>query len=229
MVLMKNKINFEDFFEIYLFTDHKNEGPYSKLGEFISFLKYNKAMFPYKFSYVGQGDDLIPDLTLNENILMNFSPNSLTTDKENQFQDYLREQPNRYLEELYRKIISPGELTAHSDAQMKKLASLFKSLIYEGQFIFLEEPEKLLEREHLDLFTSALKEQIAREKINVFIFSNNQALWNKYVDKLVTRKKDYSFKVEKAVTNKFIFEDQKIIPFTRPINRIPLIHKKIAA
>ena len=226
---MKNKINFEEYFEIYLFTDHKNEGPYSKLGEFISFLKYNKALFPYKFSYVGQGDDLIPDLTLNENILMNFSPNSLTTDKENQFQDYLKEQPNRYLEELYRKITSPAELTTHSNAQMKKLASLFKSLIYEGQFIFLEEPEKLLDQEHLDLFKMALKEQIERDKINVFIFSNNQTLWSHYVDKSVVRKKDYSFIVEKSSVTKFTFEDRKIVPITRSVHRTPLAHKKIAA
>ncbi len=226
---MKNKINFEEYFEIYLFTDHKNEGPYSKLGEFISFLKYNKALFPYKFSYVGQGDDLIPDLTLNENIMMNFSPNSLTTDKENQFQDYLKEQPNRYLEELYRKITSPAELTTHSNAQMKKLASLFKSLIYEGQFIFLEEPEKLLDQEHLDLFKMALKEQIERDKINVFIFSNNQTLWSHYVDKSVVRKKDYSFIVEKSSVTKFTFEDRKIVPITRSVHRTPLAHKKIAA
>jgi ABC-type lipoprotein export system ATPase subunit len=226
---MKNKINFEEFFEIYLFTDPKKEGPYSKLGEFISFLKYNKALFPYKFSYVGQGDDLIPDLTLNENIMMNFSPNSLTTDKENQFQDFLREQPNRYLEELYRKIISPSELTVHSDAQMKKITSLFKSLIYEGQFIFLEEPEKLLDSEHLDLFTKALKEQIEREKINVFIFSNNQTIWGNHVDKFVTRKKDFSFKIEKIIDKKMIQEDQKIIPIRRPIHRIILSNKKIAA
>ena len=226
---MKNKINFEEFFEIYLFTDSKNEGPYSKLGEFISFLKYNRALFPFKFSYVGQGDDLIPDLTLNENILMNFSPNSLTTDKENQFQDYLREQPNRNLEELYRKIVSPGELTAHSNGQIKKLASLFKSLIYEGQFIFLEEPEKLLDSEHLELFILALKEQIEREKINVFIFSNNREIWDKHANKFVSRKEDYSYQIEKARDDKKDLREGKVISLKPVKSKAHLLHKKIAA
>lgn len=192
------RVTFEESFEIYLFTDNTIENNYSKLNEFLSFLKFNKVNLPYKFSYVSRGDGLIPELSLNENILMDFSPDSLTAARELQFQEFLKEQPSRDLEKLYQKLATPHELPAHSDAQMKKLTSLIKSLIVEGQFIFLEEPEKDLDQECISLFISALKEHIARHKQNVFIYSSNLSLWAPHVHQQVTRKKDFSFAVEEV-------------------------------
>lgn len=195
------KINFEETFEIYLFTEPNLENNFSKLSEFISFLKYNKVNPPYKFSYVSRGDGFIPELTINENILMDFSADSLTAAREFQFQEFLGAQPNRDLENLYKKITLPHELPADSDAQMRKVASLIKSLIFEGQFIFLEVPELDLDPETLTLFISAMKEHIARNKQNVFIFSNNLKLWLPHVHQLVTREKNYRFSTEKIANN----------------------------
>lgn len=195
------KTNFEESFEIYLFTEKKTENNFSKLSEFLSFLKYNKINLPYKFAYVSRGDGLIPELTLNENILMDFSPNSLTAGREFQFQDFLKEQPNRDLEKLYQKIGVPHGLPVHSNAQMKKISSLVKSLIFEGQFIFLEEPEKDLDEECINLFISSLKDHIARHKKNVFIFSEHFNLWMPHVHLHVKREKDYSFRIEKISKN----------------------------
>ena len=193
------KQSFEDHFGIYLFTDPGEENQFSKLNEFISYLKFNKTQLPYKFSYVGRGETLIPELTLNENILMDFSPDSLTAAREYQFQDFLSVGPGAYLENLYRKVSLPHELPIHSDAQMKKVSSLIKSLISDGQFIFLEEPEKELDQDTFEIFIHALKEQIKNKKQNVFIFTHNLELWSKYATFMVNRKKDYSFTTEKIM------------------------------
>jgi len=199
--VLMTRVNFEETFEIYLFTDNGPEDNFSKLNEFLSFLKLNKVNLPYKFSYVGRGNGLIPELTLNENILMDFNPDSLTAAREFQFQEFLKEQPNRDLEKLYRKLAFAHELPAHSDAQMRKIASLIKSLISEGQFIFLEEPENDLDEECIALFISVLKDHIARDKQNVFIFSSNINLWLPHVHRHVKREKDYSFSTEKITKN----------------------------
>ena len=191
------KVNFEENFEIYLFTGAENGNNFSKLNEFLSFLKYNRGNLPYKFSYVSRGDGLIPELTLNENILMNFSPNSLTAAREFQFQEFLKELPNKDLEKLYQKIGIPHELPDQCDAQMRKVSSLIKSLIFEGQFIFLEEPEKDLDQECIGLFISSLKEHIKRNKQNVFIFSEDLKLWMPHVHQRVKREKDQKFVSEK--------------------------------
>lgn len=200
MILM-TRMTFEESFEIYLFTDNGLENNFSKLNEFLSFLKFNKVNLPYKFSYVSRGDGLIPEMTLNENILMDFSPDSLTAARELQFQEFLKAQPNRDLEKLYHKLATPHELPAHSDAQMKKLASLIKSLIVEGQFIFLEEPEKDLDDECKKLFINALKYHISRNKQNVFIYSTDLSLWSPHVQMQVTRERDFSFSVEEITKN----------------------------
>lgn len=195
------KVNFEENFQIYLFTDSGPENNFSKLNEFLSFLKYSRVNLPFKFSYVSRGDGLIPELTLNENILMNFSPNSLTAGREFQFQEFLKEQPNQDLEKLYQKIGVPHELPEQCDAQMRKVSSLIKSLIFEGQFIFLEEPEKDLDEECIGLFISSLKEHIRRNKQNVFIFSEDLNLWMPHVHHKVKREKDQKFIAEKISWN----------------------------
>lgn len=188
-----SKANFEETFEIYLFTEDSVDDNYSKLSEFISYLKFNKVNLPYKFSYVGRGDALIPELTLNENILMDFTPNSLTASKEIQFQEFLEEQQNKHLLNLYQKIASAHILPTNSDAQMRKVSSLIKSLIFEGQFIFLEDPEIDLDQETLSLFIQGLKDHISINKKNVFIFSRQLELWMPHANSHVKREKDYSF------------------------------------
>jgi ABC-type transporter Mla maintaining outer membrane lipid asymmetry ATPase subunit MlaF len=207
---MMSKNQFENTFNIYLFTGQEKDESFSQLSEFLAFLKYNKVHLPYKFSYVSSGTDaLIPDLTLNENILMDFSPDSLTASKQFQFQEFLKENPNRHLERLYQEITMPHELPAHTDTQMKKLSGLIKSLIFEGQFIFLEEPEIHLETESVKLFIDALKEHITRHKKNVFIFSRNIQLWSPHADNLVCREKDYTFSTKKMTSIKAWNHPQK--------------------
>lgn len=192
------KVNFEDTFDIYLFTEETGEN-FSRLSEFISFLKFNRVNLPYKFSYVSRGDNLIPDLTLIQNILMDWSPNSLTASKDMQFQEFLKEPHNSTLEHLYQKVALPNELPLHADAQMRKVSALLKAVVCEGQFIFLEEPEKDLDQETVSIFIAALRESIGRHKQNVFIFSHDLNLWMPHVNYHVKREKDYSFSIQKIV------------------------------
>jgi ABC-type lipoprotein export system ATPase subunit len=171
-----SKINFEDYFEIYLFNEQKNLQSSSKLNDFVS-----------------EVASLIPEMTLNQNILIDFSPNSLTESKEVQFQDFLKIPENKALEELYYTLELPHELPEQSNAQMKKVCSLIKSLLYEGEFIFLEAPETDLAPETLALFINALKERMSSRKINVLISSKTPEVWLSHAHSTIERSPDYSF------------------------------------
>ena len=195
------KINFEENFEIYLFTyEHLELGP-SKLNEFLAFLKYHKVPQPFKFSFVSKVASLIPEMTLNQNILIDFSPNSLTESKEIQFQEFLKDPKNHALEELYNTIALPHEMPSQSNAQMKKICSLIKSLLYEGQFLFIEEPENDLGPETLKLFMAALREHAKQRQMNIFIYSKDLSLWTPLSHKIVERKKDYTFMDSPVISN----------------------------
>lgn len=203
-----SKIDFEENFEIYLFKyDTLDLGP-SKLNEFLSFLKFHKVSLPFKFSFVSKEASLIPEMTLNENILIDFSPNSLTESKEVQFQEFLKDPKHRALEELYHTIALPHEMPGQSDAQMKKVCSLIKSLLYEGQFVFFEEPEIDLGPETLKLFTAALREHAKNCQMNIFIYSKDLPLWTPQTHKIVERKKDYSFHVT-PVSRNFMWKQER--------------------
>lgn len=194
------RINFDETFNIYLFSTAEAAGGPSQLNEFISFLKFSKASLPYKFSFVSSSSSLIPEMTLNENILIDFTANSLTESKVHQFQEFLKNQNNRSLEKLYHSLILPNEYPSQSDAQMNKVCSLIKSLLFEGDFIFLEEPEKDLDEETVNIFTEALKAQMKERPINVFLFSRNLPLWLAHAKYFVERKHDFSFQVN-AIEN----------------------------
>ena len=212
---LMTKINFEESFEIYLFTyDQVDLGP-SKLNEFLSFLKFHKVALPFKFSFVSKEASLIPEMTLNQNILIDFSPNSLTESKEVQFQEFLKDPKNHALEELYNTIALPHEMPGQSDAQMKKVCSLIKSLLYEGQFVFFEEPEIDLGPETLKLFTTALREHAKCNQMNIFIFSKNLDLWTPESHKIVERKKDFSFHVS-PVSRNYQWNEERANFFAKP-------------
>lgn len=190
-----SKINFEDNFEIYLFEEAVTDVSSSKLNEFLAFLKFHKVGHPYKFSFVSEVASLIPEMTLNQNILIDFSPNSLTESKDVQFQEFLKCHENGSLEELYYTLELPHELPEHSNAQMKKVCSLIKSLLYEGEFIFFEAPETDLDAHTLELFINALKERVSGRKINVLISSKTPELWAPHAHYSVRRAKDFSFAI----------------------------------
>jgi ABC-type lipoprotein export system ATPase subunit len=210
------KINFEESFEIYLFTcDHECVST-SKLNEFLAFLKFFKAASPYKFSFVAESANLIPEMSLNENILIDFSPNSLTESKEVQFQDFLKAQKNGFLEKLYQKIELPSQYPSEASAQMKKISNLIKSILSEGQFIFLEEPESGLGTETLSLFIETLKEHVANHRTNVFVYSKNPSMWMAHCHKIVERKKDFSFHVS-AISRNFEWQSKRADFYNPPV------------
>lgn len=203
-----SKINFEEYFEIYLFNYPNKTESSTKLGEFLSFLKFHKASLPYKFSFVAREASLIPEMTLNQNLLIDFSPNSLTESKEVQFQDFLKLPENVAFEKLYKTMELPHVFPEESDAQMKKVCSLIKALLCEGQFIFLEEPEIDLSPMTLSLFIIALKEHVRQHQVNVFIYSQNLSLWSPHSQKMVERNKDFSFQVAQVAKNYLWIEER---------------------
>jgi hypothetical protein len=210
-----SKIDFEENFEIYLFKYKDMDLGPSKLNEFLSFLKFHKVGLPFKFSFVSKVASLIPEMTLSENILIDFTPNSLTESKEVQFQEFLKDPKHRALEELYHTIALPHEKPGQSDAQMKKVCSLIKSLLYEGQFVFFEEPEIELAPETLKLFTAALREHAKNHQMNIFIYSKDLPLWTPQSHKVVERKQDFSFHVT-PVSRNFMWEQDRADFYATP-------------
>jgi ABC-type Mn2+/Zn2+ transport system ATPase subunit len=164
---------------------------------------------------------LIPEMSLVQNILIDFSSDSLTESKEMQFQDFLKIQNNRALEKLYQTIVLPNELPHLADAQMRKVCSLIKSLLSEGNFIFLEEPELDLDPSTLSIFISALKEHIKDRQINVFIYSKNLTLWMPHSQNLVERNSDFSFNIKLINTN-YLWDIEREKFFTQTMPKKPM-------
>ncbi len=178
---------------IYLFKKGANGGHGLALNEFLAFLKFQKVSMPYKFSFVPKENGLIKDLSLKENLLLDYAYDSLTEEKEVHFKNYLKVKKNIYLEDLYSKIINIHEKPENASPEESKIIHLIKSLINEKDFIFLDGPETNLSERSLNIFIKALELEIKTSNINVFIQTSDEGKFSSIISKIVTRSKDYNF------------------------------------
>lgn len=197
-----NKFEHDKNYAKFLFRKDPNCDHSSYLSEFMAFIKSQKITSPFTFAYVGDETNLMPNLTLNENILMNFSPRSLTTEKENQFEEYLNLKQNYYIKKLYNKLIDKDLIVHAANPEMKKIASLIKALITDSEYIFLENPEKDLSENIRILFTKALNTHLELNEINAFIYSSNEELWKPHCSHSVARNKYFQFHIESITVDK---------------------------
>lgn len=189
---MNLRNRFQERFEIYLFEWPKNaygnlpgkvdkgiidhhSGP--KVNEFISFLKYFKISKPYKFATISDENNLISDLSLIENVLMNLNNDSLTTTKENEFNEIVAFQKNPHLQEILDHFTEGERRPKEASKEAIKCAQLLSAMLSDVQYIFLESPEKDLSYKMFSIFLKALKFHCIEKNINVFVSSANPELW----------------------------------------------------
>lgn len=199
---MMNKFDHNKNYAKFLFLKDPNCDHSSHLSEFIAFIKSQKISSPFTFAYVGDQTNLMPNLTLNENILMNFSPRSLTTGKENQFEEYLDLKQNSYIKKLYGKLTDKNLIAQSAPLEMRKIASLIKALTADSEYIFLENPEKELSENVRILFTKALNTHLELNEINAFIYTSNPELWKPHCSHTVSRNNYFQFHIESIIVDK---------------------------
>lgn len=217
------KIDFNKNSHIYLFTQVKNSNS-SSLNEFMAFLKFNRSPIPYKFAFVEATPTLMNELSLNQNITIDFSGSSLTENKEVQFQEFLTERCNQKLKELYKEIEAVAKLQLYVDTKINKVTALIKALLKEADFIFLESPELSLDYKALNLFVSALKHQVQTKHQNIFIYSQDVEFWKIHADHVITRNEQQSFECTKIEEKSNVLTDEitsKIIKINQDISPNP--------
>lgn len=194
--------------EIYLFECSKERSGIDnyqfentqipKVNEFVAFLKYFQIPSPYKFTTISGELNLISDLSLKENILMNFNSDSLTSSKNHQFDEIIAGIQNPYIAPLL-QYFHEGDLKPNeASKEAIKCAELLRALLSDSHFIFMESPEKDLSYQLFSIFLKALKHHCKDKVVNVFISSPNPELWLNEAHFMIKRNEKFQFVVEKA-------------------------------
>ncbi len=197
---MNNLIHKKNY-ATFLFKADKTQYCSSFLAEFLAFIKSQKISLPFTFSYVGDETNLLPEISLNENIMIDFSTNSLTNEKINQFEEYLNLTQNFYVNKLYEKLTERDVKTSEATPEMKKIASLIKALTRDSEYIFLENPEKDLSENIRILFYKALQTHLENKQINAFIYTQNEEMWLPDCAFTVSRNKYFQFHIESTIVD----------------------------
>ncbi len=192
--------------ETLLFEVKNQRHNQSQLKDFIHFIKYCGRRGAIRFKHIEENAELLGNLTLKENLLLDLGQRNHT---ELKLCDLLEKEKRPKLAQLAKEIRNENSYPSQASFEDKKLISLIKVLLDKSEYLFLEKPEKNLSSKLQDLFFEAL--MASKEKYNqtIFITSEHRNLWQKYIDKIVTKSPSGHFKLDDTLQS---FESSNITP-----------------
>lgn len=206
------KEDFDSFSGIYLFKIDSPILTGSCLPIFMNYLKYNQGKGHYiksgHFTYIPQKAEMINNLTIEENLLLNFEVPFHQEEKSVAFKTFLQEHPNENLLHLYSLIDQVHFHPKDIDQELLKLAALFTIFITNRPFVFLEYPEAFLSEKTLQLFIHALKRECELKKISFFLVTNEEKAFQSLYYKNVFMEKNFTFSTGK-ISYQEDFEERK--------------------
>ncbi len=164
-----------------IYFESREQKSHATLKRFLTYLKVKKVPGPIRFAFIDEKGPLIPTLSLRDNISLESIPSTVSSDKEFTLEDYLERRGNHALTRLYKNIKLVEDFPSVVDSQTLKIASLIKGLLQDGQYLFLENPERFLDKENLQLFIEALVHQLKERKQTLLLKSSTPSVWSPYI------------------------------------------------
>ena len=171
--------------DIILFKYYNQPIPQSHLRNFINFLISKNIKYPIHFSHAeSEGQSLLKNLSLKENIYLE-RPQGFKINKETCMKTFLKANGNEYLIDLFESVTLWDEFPDNVDNQTRKLVVLLKALLLPSTYLFLESPEKHLDKKNFNLFAKALEYRRWSQETIIFISSPLNRYWENYANKEV--------------------------------------------
>lgn len=190
---MTNEFPLENM-DLALFENGSCLKEFSQLKDFLSFLKLYRRPSPFRFSHVETSGPLIENLTLQENLLLHVTGNEIK-DETTQILHLIEHTGNPHLMSFYNKIRLKNSMPIEVDDETRKAMALVKALIQDTDFLFLENPEKFLGKEMLNLFVQALVYKTATTGQIVVIRTRFKNIWGPHFTKRIYRDEKNFFQV----------------------------------
>lgn len=226
-----------DKMDLALFECLGEHSEFSQLKSFIGFLRLYRSAIPYNFSHVEVSGPLIGNLSLDENLLLH----SLVNEKESTktiINKLLEQTGNPYLINFYNSINLKHLRPSKVDDEARKSIALIKAMLQGQDFLFLENPEKFLSKQMLQLFMQALNYQSVTTGQIIVISTRFKNIWAGQLTKRIYRDENNFFQVSqysKSVNesllymkNTTIYEEQGRLKIVKPMVELLEINKKAA-
>ena len=226
-----------DKMDLALFESQHEHIEFSRLKDFISFLRLYKCPMPYSFSHVEVGGPLIENLSLDENLLLHTSVNKGET-TEGIIQKILEQTGNPHLLNFYNSISLKHLRPSQVDDKTRKSVALIKAMLQNQEFLFLENPEKYLCKQMLTLFTQALSYQSVTTGQIIVISTRFKNIWASQITKRIYRDENNYFQVShynKSVSDSILSmnnapkrEEEGLLKIVNPSDEFTETNKKAA-
>jgi len=172
----------------------------SSLPEVLKLLSYLNIKKPYSFTYISSDGDLVPSLTLRENILLESTlghkgVGASSTD------EYLKDNCNPHLVELISHVRLLDLYPSKVDLTTRKLVAIIKGLMSSRDLIFFERPEFNLDRKLIDVVKKAAlftQKQLLKTTV---VCSQDDLCWEPF-SHMIIKKNEEGFKISKGPLNR---------------------------
>lgn len=177
------------FARIYLFESAcARKGGQNSLKEFMTFLKHKGAGTRIDFALAGSLETLHANLSIKDNYILDSVPTSLIKDREDNFALTAENLKNHYLKDLIKETDCLQRKVLELSNQEKKLVSIAKGLLSQSEYLFLENPDQGILKDHMELIKSALSFEALVNKRTVLIRPEKRENWLDVAGNLVSKK-----------------------------------------
>lgn len=178
----------------------KEEASSCQLKDFINFVKSMDFRRPIDFSYVPREGNLIPNLTLKDNLFLEAIPMSLSTSKEFRFKEYLDKGENEHFFQLYQMITKLDHLPEHVDMAEQKILCILKALLKKSEFLFLEDPELHLcpNEDLINKVKAALAYESRKGRRFIILATTERERWNDIITHTISLAKNGQYQLQKG-------------------------------
>jgi len=171
--------------QIYFHKVKKDDEQKCHLKELMILLKALKLKSPYNFAYTPPMGELIPNLTLQENILIESPLHQRVTGRSRSLTELLQGVDNPHISALSELIVYPNLLPTRSDLTTIKLASVVKALLSGKELILLDGPEVNLDNAIIERIKMALIYAHNATGQSHLICSSDELTWSPFVHKMI--------------------------------------------
>lgn len=164
---------------IILYQNEANQrfcGP--QLKNFLQFLKACHCKRPFRFSYLQKEMSLLPQLSVKENIQLDCIDPGLAKDKENKFDQLIKNIENQHLKFMLEQIGDLKQQVSQLTLENQKLASIVKALLKQNiEYLLIDKAEEGLSDKSREHFILAVAHICQNSNQKAIIHSNYHDLW----------------------------------------------------
>lgn len=173
----RNLINSSEALIFDLYKDKSSFDCVNPLKEFIQYIKFTGVKGPIKFSYMSGAENLLPNKSIKENLILDSLSLSLNRNKEVCFQKKIQALQCKNLTNFFLELESIDRTVESYNQEEISIISVIKSLLSDAEYLLVALTETSLSSSSFTMIKECLRRELYIKQRHILILSPNPENW----------------------------------------------------